>query len=1355
LKYKICDMKHLRFLLLGFFILLVFPLRSEKAKIFTPNEGLSNSHISQIYQDSYGYIWIATENGLNKFNGYDFTTYLEHPFDSTSLQGNFVYQVYEDSRGIFWVCTMNGLSQFDRKKDSFYPFRIKGTENFTLRVNWILEDRKGNMWVSYLDNGVVCLNAKTMQPVFYNKNNSGIGDNAINCAFEDRFGNLWFGTEDNGIYVYNPDNYTTKYYCHNPLDAKSLSSNKVFSICEDAHGNIVVGTLGGGINIFDSSSGSFHRVKTGDSSVANLVYSLCLDRSGNIWVGTDGAGIVRYDASGKKLPYLDEVSDICDLERAKIHNIFEDKQGNIWVALYQKGILLIPASGRNFQNYGFNSFDKSKSIGTHCVISIIEDSEGDVWIGTDGDGLYRINASDKSIEHITTSGIAGNVITGLFEDKDKNIWIGTYVDGFFRYNRKARRFDTHHRKTEDETGLSHNHVVTFVQDKDGILWIGTDGGGLNRFNIDTGQFKRYQFDDSRNKSESQLSSNWLYRLMIDSKETIWIGTSNGVNRFDPQTEQFTNYPLTGKSKGNYVYALYEDYRGNIWAGGFSGLHCIDKKTGEVARFTTLDGIPDDMITGIEGDKDNNLWISTGHGLCRFNLETKKCINFYADDGIQSNEFRKGSHFKGKNDKMYFGGINGMTTFSPADIFYKNSLLKLVFTDFLIYNESVKKGRSDIITTSLDETSSIRLKYNQRSFTFMFAALEYGMPQRVMYYTQMGNFDKRWRQVNSPGRSVTYTNLDPGTYTFKVRATLDGENFLEKEMDVIIQPPFYLTTWAKIIYVLLFVALIYGIWVYFSNVLKHKKELMDKDQQKQISESKLQFFTDISHEIRTPLTLIIAPLEKLINNSSDNLLQSTYGIMYQNAVRILRLINQLMDLRVVEKGKLKLRVEKIDVVDFIRKIMDSFTGLASSQQIDFKLITEDNLPEVLIDKDCLDKIVFNLLSNAFKFTPKGGAITVGIQTKNHEFLEISVEDTGVGIPKEQQEQIFERFYQVKDRKYSTKFGTGIGLHLSQMMVELHHGSIQLESEPDKGSKFTVQLPLNEEVYSAEEFGSISNNAPVTMFQPSVPILINEKTEKTKVKAKTNISLLVVEDDEDILNYIDSELSPYYRIYRANNGKEGLAQALKLLPDVVVSDIVMPEMDGLSLCKMLKSNEKTCHIPVILLTAKTSVEQRIEGLELGADSYIPKPFSIKHLQTRIEKLALLRDTLKQKYSGEMEIKDDDLKVVSSDEKLLAKFNDKLKEHINDPDLSVDSISKELGISRVHLNRKLKAITNESPGNYIRNYRLKHAAWLLTNKKMNIAEVAYAVGFSSHAYFSNIFKEHYGMSPTEYVETNVNQS
>jgi signal transduction histidine kinase/DNA-binding response OmpR family regulator len=707
--------------------------------------------------------------------------------------------------------------------------------------------------------------------------------------------------------------------------------------------------------------------------------------------------------------------------------------------------------------------------------------------------------------------------------------------------------------------------------------------------------------------------------------------------------------------------------------------------------------------------------------------------------------------------MYFGGINGLTSFIPSQIISSASLLHLAFTDLLIYNEPVQVGKSSILEKSLDGSDKIHLKYNQRSFTFRFAALEYSMPQRVSYYTQMENFDKYWRLVNNPGRSITYTNLNPGKYIFKVKATLDGVNFLEREIKVIIEPPFWLSVWAKIIYVFLSLLVGYFIYYYLNYRMKQKQTLMEKEQQKQLSESKLQFFTDISHEIRTPLTLILGPIEKLEENTKDEKALFTYKIIHQNALRILRLVNQLMDLRAVDKGKLKLKVEETPLEQFVGKIMDSFQELATTKQIEFNLVAEDSLPDVYIDRDCLDKVIFNLLSNAFKFTNKGGHIIVYLGIKENR-VEIRVEDTGIGIAKEYQTQIFDRFYQVRGGKVNTKMGTGIGLHLSKMMIELHHGDISVESEPDKGSKFTIHLPLDKDVYKPEEFGATNGDATAMMVQPSFqlyeeagemePDAGKKKEEKTPRHVQ---SILLVEDDVDILNYVDSELSSKYRIHRANNGKEGLSKALKYVPDIIISDIVMPEMDGLTLCKVLKSNDKTCHIPIILLTAKTNVEQRIEGIEMGADSYIPKPFNLKHLETRIEKLLELRRKLKEKYGTDINREEAEIKVVSSDEKLFRKFNDKLREQISNPNLSVESISQELGLSRVHLNRRLKAITNESPGNYIRNFRLKQAALLLTNKKMSIAEVAYAVGFSSHAYFSNIFKEHFGISPSEYIESN----
>jgi signal transduction histidine kinase/ligand-binding sensor domain-containing protein/DNA-binding response OmpR family regulator len=1326
--------------------------------MWTPNEGLSNSHISQIYQDSQGYIWIATENGLNKFNGYNFTVYSEQPNDSTSLRGNYVYTVLEDSRGTFWVGSMGGLSQYNREKDNFQPFLIQDEKPFYMnRATWILEDRKGNIWVSYYGNGIICLEAETMKPVFYNKKNSQIADDNIDCAYEDSFGNLWLGTHENGVYLFNPENLSVEHFRHDPAVPGSLNDNRVFSVCEDSFGRLLVGTLGGGINIYDRPSRTFTTLKTGNSEIENQIFSLALDKKGNVWIGTDGAGIFCFDPSGKKIPVNDPVSELCDMTKAKIHHLFEDKQGNMWIALYQKGILFIPSTGSDFQNYGFNPFDSQRSIGTHCVISVLEDSFNNVWIGTDGDGLYKVNASNQKIEHFSathTNGFPGDVITAMYEDKDKNVWIGTYVNGIFRYNRKTQSFDSYY-NTNTPNKLSYDHVSAFVQDKDGILWIGTDGGGLNSLDTKTGKITYYK-SGGGNSKDHQLSSNYIYTLLIDKEEKIWIGTDSGVNRFDPSTKTFTNAALVNSILNNkLIYTINEDYQGNIWLGGFSGLYCIHKETGQITQRTTLDGLPDNMITGIEEDDEQALWLSTGNGLCLYNPLNETYLNFYATDGIQSNEFRRGSHYKGKNNRLYFGGINGLTAFVPSHFTQLHSLLHLAFTDLLIYNEQIQVGQSSVLEKSLDESESIYLRYNQRSFTFRFAALEYSMPQRVLYYTQMENFDKHWRLADNPNRSITYTNLNPGKYIFKVKATLDGVNFLEREVKVIIEPPFWLSIWAKIVYGILLLLITYFIYLYVNNRIQQKQVLMEKEQQKQLSENKLQFFTDISHEIRTPLTLILGPIEKLEEDTKDEKTLAVYKIIHQNALRILRLVNQLMDLRAVDKGKLKLKVEQTSLEEFVNKIMDSFRELATTKQIDFNLILEDTLPEVYIDRDCLDKVIFNLLSNAFKFTNKGGSITVFIGIKDGQ-VEISVEDTGIGIAKEYQTHIFDRFYQVRDGKMNTKMGTGIGLHLSKMMVELHHGNIVVESEPDKGCKFIIHLPLDENAYKPEEFGVTNGEATAMMVQPSFQLEEDDDNEpnpdgkkKTAAHNKNIRSVLLVEDDVDILNYIDSELSSKYTIYRANNGKEGLNKALKCMPDIIVSDIVMPEMDGLTLCKLLKANDKTCHIPIILLTAKTNVEQRIEGIEMGADSYIPKPFNLKHLETRIEKLIELRRKLKDKYTYKQE--ENPIQVLSSDEKLFKKFNEKLREQISNPDLSVESLSKELGLSRVHLNRRLKTITNESPGNYIRNFRLKQAALLLTGKKMSIAEVAYAVGFSSHAYFSNIFKEHFGISPTEYTETN----
>lgn len=1342
---------------LFFIIILLFSLflgaKAGKAYILTPDDGLSNSHISQICQDSYGFIWIATENGLNKFDGYTFTVYTQQADDSTSLLGNYVYCVKEDSKGRFWVASRGGLQLYNREKDCFEQVLIRGEEPFYLdQVVWILEDHAGNIWVSYPGYGILRLSSESLSPTLYYTSNTDITDGELDCAFEDHLGNLWLGSHVNGVFLLNPQNSEVIHFRHDASDPRSLSDNRVFSICEDHYGRILVATLGGGVNVYDYPSSSFSPL-VASGHLPDPVFSLMKDSKGNVWMGTDGYGLIKYDEKGEIVNSFDFAGSLYDINRAKVHHIYEDVQGNMWVALYQKGVLFIPAEWSSFKNYTFNPFDQKKNLGSHCVISLLEDSTGDVWVGTDGDGLYRINSKTQEISHYTTRNtyaFRDNIITALFEDEDRNIWIGTYLKGMFRYNRNAGLFDSHYYDSPDPANrLTSNYISSFAQDRNGILWIGLSGGALNALDLKSGKIRYYS------------ANIWVFSLFLDSNDVLWIGTSSGINRFDVNSRTFLNSTrLNEQLTTNLIYSIAQDSQGDIWIGGYYGLYCIDYTSETVKHYTTDNGLPDNMINGITEDEGGNLWLSTGRGLCKFDPETETAVSFYAEDGIQSNEFRRGSYQKGRDGRMYFGGINGLTSFFPSEINVKNSLLRLTLSNLLVYNEPVVVGQG-ILEKALDQSDKIRLKYNHRSFTFQFGALEYSIPHRVRYYIQMENFDKRWRQVHGGSRSVTYTNLNPGKYIFKVKATLDGINFLTRDVQVVIDPPLWLSPWAKFFYFLLLVALLFMLYRYVLHRMKQGRILMEQEQEKQMSESKLQFFTDISHEIRTPLTLIIGPLEKLMEAKKDRKTHSSYQIIHQNALRILRLINQLMDLRAVEHGRLKLKVEPVSISRFVEHLMDSFREMAETKRIDFRLITDKEVPEELyIDKDCLDKIVFNLLSNAFKFTPQGGTITVSIE-RGDDLLRLIVQDSGIGIEKDKQDLIFNRFFQVRENKANVKVGTGIGLHLSKLMAELHRGSIGVESEAGRGSSFIVTLPLSKEVYTPEEFGVPSAEEPVTMFQPSFPVFDVSDSQKDKMKNmgqekdRKMHSVLVVEDDVDILRFIHSELSYRYKVYTANNGKEGLNLALRTLPDVIISDIVMPEMDGLTLCKILKSDSKTCHIPIVLLTAKTSVEQRIEGLEMGADSYIPKPFNVKHLETRVEKLIDLRNTLKEKFSGSQEEKMRELNVISSDEKLLQKLDELIRENMSNPDLSVESLSKELGLSRVHLNRRMKAIIRESPSTYIRNCRLKQAAWLLTHKRMTIAEVAYTVGFSSHAYFSNLFKEHFKMSPTEYVEVNREES
>jgi len=1070
----------------GFFLLFTLCILNSKAqqiRLLTPDDGLSNSHITHIYQDSKGYIWIATEKGLNKFNGYDFEVYLSVPNDTTSIRANFVTHVYEDSRGLFWVATVTGLLRYDRTRNEFSRWRM-GEFDELLKdrlVSRIFEDRNNNLWITYDNVGLVRLDAKTLLPVIANSDNTDIGANSFFSIFEDRHGNLWFGTTGNGIYVYNPQNNTAKHYHHHPDDPSGLSNNEVFSICENADGEIWAGTLGGGINVFDEKTQTFRVLETDQTTMENLTFSLLLDRDQNVWAGTDGAGIFKYDVHGNKTHYWEEVSSVVDLRTAKIHGIFQDRQGNIWAGLFQKGLLFISASGSTFQTIGFNPFVSSRSIGTHCVLSIIEDHQGNVWAGTDGDGLYRIHPSGN-VDHFTTKNTPGfpeDIITALFEDKEHHIWIGTYLNGMFRYHTQTGKFDSHFKRTNSGNILSGNYVTDFKQDDDGNIWIGTNGGGVSLFNPKTRQFKQYlNYGDG---TGDRLSNRWVvFNIIISHEKNIWAIANNGLNRFNKEKDIFEVFAVDINTQiSSLMYTSQEDYSGNIWVGGNYGLYCFDKDTGTSSSFTTADGLPDNMITGILEDHDHFLWISTGKGLFRFNPETREINTFFAEDGIQSNEFRRRSHFKGKDDKMYFGGIKGITTFYPSRILYETPLLNLVFTDFSVNNELIKAGQSDILEKSLDETATIRLKYNQHSFVLSFTALEFGMPHRVSYFTQMENFETQWHQVSSSNRTAVYTNLNPGNYVFKVMATIDGNNILRKNVQIVIQPPWWWSIVAKIAYVALVFLLMYGIYAYLSwrasrrhreserqrllleqTVEKRTEELvLAKDKAEESDKLKSAFLTNMSHEILTPLNGIVGFLKFFGHDDLSRAQRNEYlNIVNNSSSQLVTIINDIIDVSKIEVNQLTISPVPVDLNELMQEVWVFFKEhLQTNKKEAIRLLLDDSKSidrcVICVDPIRLRQVLSNLISNAIKFTDEG-FVRFGYRQSDPDLLEFVVEDTGIGLRNDQMEIIFERFRQADlgtelRRLYG---GTGLGLTIARALVQMSGGTMWVDSTEGIGATF---------------------------------------------------------------------------------------------------------------------------------------------------------------------------------------------------------------------------------------------------------------------------------------------------------------
>ena len=1351
-------------------------MKAQTGKFYSTDKELSNSLINAVYQDRKGFIWIATENGLNKFDGTRFSIYRHNATDSTSLKNNYVRTLFEDSRGNFWIGCINGLQRYDRATDNFHELFISrkdGRKN--PHITSIIERRNGDLWIATSGQGAISLKKNSNPASFHIETEltDRIGSNYLNVIFEDSRQNLWIATEEKGLYRYSPESKELKSY----KAPYHIAGDDVSAICEDAHGQIFVGTLTKGLfRLSSRQEGNFEPVLYQNRMNLNI-RTLIIDTRGKLIIGTDGEGVKEYQPQQDIIVDSEINAGPFDFSKSKVHSLIEDKDHNLWLGIFQKGLILVPGISNKFDYYGYKSIHNN-TIGSSCVMAIHTDEQATIWIGTDNDGLYAINDQGKQLRHYTHQ--AGNpqsvpgTILCLYEDSNQELWLGSYFDGLARMNKQTGTCQDVTSLLQGNLNAGKPKVSCIIEDKNKNLWVGTYGSGLYKINLPTQHVTYYESTRNENDdwSINRLPNDWISYLLEDKEGMIWIGTYKGLAVLNPQTDNFINYKKQNNLLPGYVvYSLLESSNGEIWAGTSEGLVCLNKDRLTPVLFTTADGLPSDIICGLAEDEKKNIWISTHQGISKLNPPEKKFINYYAGDGLQGNEFTRTAVFKDKRGKIFFGGTNGVTAFYPQDITEIKKEMNVLITGFHVANRPVKKGDksgNNVITdTAVMDTEQFTLAYNENTFSIDFSVLEFSNPDRISYQYKIKELGDEWISTQPGTNRVTYSSLKPGKYTFSVQAR-DHNNFSNiRTVTIAITPPWYQTWWAKVIWGCLGALLIYALTMYILSRIRHRQEVMRQKHMEQINEAKLQFFINISHEIRTPMTLIISPLEKLLAEHSEK--QPVYLMIYRNAQRILRLINQLMDIRKLDKGQMHLKFRETDIVGFINDLMQTFNYQAQKKNITFTFEKElegaDSL-KVWIDLNNFDKVLMNVLSNAFKYTHEGGNIEVSLKTGHNDayrsalkdYFEIDITDNGIGIDKNKIEQIFERFYQIDNDMTQSNFGTGIGLHLSRSLVELHHGIIKAENREDgQGTRFVIRLPLGsnhlkaEELENPEETGS----EPTISQLPKDSIYETEEENKTneyrKPKAKTRYRVLIVEDDEEIRRYIRSELDSDFRIYECTNGREGLETILKEKPDLVISDVMMPEMDGITLCRKIKQNININHIPIILLTAKSKAEDQIEGLEIGADAYIVKPFNTELLRTTISNLIANRERLRGKLVGEQQVEEKITKIEmkSNDEILMSKVMKTINDHLADPTLNVEMLAANVGMSRVHMHRKLKELTNQSARDFIRSIRLKQAANLLREKNLSVSEVAYATGFSNLSHFSNTFRDFYGISPSEYKE------
>jgi ligand-binding sensor domain-containing protein/signal transduction histidine kinase/DNA-binding NarL/FixJ family response regulator len=1356
----------------GFIFILLFLALAAQAQFpsgrtfhYTRKDGLSYYTVNSILQDDKGFMWFATGDGLNRFDGQNFEVFKHEGDNKLSLPGNYVQQIFKDAAGTFWVTSRKGLYQFNTKSQQFNQFPLQGHIS-TGDVSHISENRKHNLWISTSSNGFFYLNRASGKITRFTKENlKGLGSNSVLKIYEDAYGLLWVGTKDSGVFVF-------RIHSEAVLEALVLhtglsNSSRVNAIYQDHAQNIWMATSAG-LWLYERKGAKVYQLQGSNYGLrSNRFLSLIEDSKKQLYVGLQDGGLYKIDLSKFNSDRPQNVvfdqlksADGYNLTPRSVLSLFLDKEENLWAGTYGDGILMVSRTADKFRAL-HRKLKNSDGENYLRYYGMCTDEEGMLWLGTDGDGIYKTTPEGNILKHYSADGKSGsltdNAILYAYRDSKNNLWFGTYSKGLFLYNRKSDSFTNFQHQPGVPGSLGGNDVRVIHEDSQHQIWIGTNGGGLNLYQPESRSFKVY------NNSNSKISANDIRSLAHDEKGNIWVGTYGaGLNYFNVREQQFHPFQQTARFGADFsadiVFSLYYDHQNRLWIGTENnGLLVYQGQGKTTQRFNEKNGLANNSVYAIQEESPGKVWLSTNDGISKVELAAAKVYNYGTKDGLQGGQFNPGSVTSVNNAEMIcFGGTEGWNIFYPKMIRQSRREPITRITGLQLYGKAEHDAGD---TRNITDSTSIVLDAAEQVFSIQYVALNYAYPKAAEFAYQMEGLDKDWNYVKNQ-KSATYRYLQPGSYTFKVRATnQDGvwqQHYAKLHIEIL--PPWYKTWWAYLGYMLLTAAVIYLLIRYKLNQdnLRYKIRIagIEAQKEKELHENKLSFFTNISHEFRSPLTLIINPVREILDERNSEKDLSSLHIVFRNARRLLSLVDQLLLFSKADTKDDKLKLMPLNLHQLCEEVFLCFTYQAAKKRISYQFDSGSAEIEIIGDREKIEIALFNLISNALRHTPDGGAVSLSL-AETAEHVQIKVADTGSGIAADIGEKIFDRFYKVQQNKNYAKGGFGIGLYLVKSFMDSHYGKVSYKSMPDQGTVFELSLRKGREHFKGEHIFEASTEPSLLLEElaegvpePSAlpePLPVRSITDEISSEQQT---ILVIDDNQQIRNYIRQIFSPKFQLLEAEDGEEGLKLVRMYLPDIVISDVVMPTLNGVELCRLIKEDPSLNHIPVVLLTASTASDVKLKGISYGADDYIGKPFDKDLLIARIEGLLKSRNDLQKYFFNEVTLKSGNLKISAEYKEFLDRCMEIVEHHMADPNFGIQTLAEEIGMSRSNLYIRIKSVSGQSANGFIRFIRLRKAAELFASTDLTVQETSFIVGIKDARYFREQFYKLFQMNPSDYI-------